>query len=142
MALTAAFLARAELDLPPRPLGCLAMVVYHEARGEARAGQRAVAHVVLNRAEDPGFPDRICAVVTQESASGCQFSWWCDGASDAPRNEEAFNDALSVAAAALERRAQDPTGGALYFVRREIRPGWTRALRATAEIGSHRFYAP
>ena len=35
-----------------KELQCLAMNIYHEARGESLAGQVAVADVVLNRVDD------------------------------------------------------------------------------------------
>src|SRR5882672_3747420 len=47
-------------------LRCLALTIYHEARGEPELGKFAVAHVVVNRAHDPRFPRRICDVVYQK----------------------------------------------------------------------------
>ena len=42
---------------PERELACLAEAVYFEARGTGTAGETAVAHVVVNRSNDPKFPD-------------------------------------------------------------------------------------
>jgi hypothetical protein len=70
-------------------LDCLASNVYWEARAEPRLGQIAVAAVTLNRVADPGFPDTVCGVVRQGEERGrdrCQFSWYCDGLDDWPRN--------------------------------------------------------
>lgn len=50
---------------------CLAANVYHEARGEPRAGQVAVAEVTMNRVVSSRFPDDVCAEVHQEAA----LSW-------------------------------------------------------------------
>ena len=60
-----------------RALQCLAEAVYYEARSETRAGQKAVAEVVINRAASKHFPSSICGVVYQgaERTSGCQFSF-------------------------------------------------------------------
>jgi spore germination cell wall hydrolase CwlJ-like protein len=68
-------------------LRCLALNIYHEARGEPVSGQCAVGHVVMNRVSDNHYPDSICGVVKQGGAVKryrCQISWWCDGRSDRP----------------------------------------------------------
>ena len=68
-------------------LRCMALNIYHEARGEPIEGKIAVGHVVLNRAASRRFPGQICAVVKQGGENRryrCQFSWWCDGRSDRP----------------------------------------------------------
>lgn len=49
---------------------CLASAIYHEARGEPLAGQRAVYDVIVNRMRASG--SSACGVV---SAKG-QFSWY------------------------------------------------------------------
>ena len=48
-----------------REIECLALNSYYESRGESRAGQVAVAQVVLNRLESERFPNTICGVVQQ-----------------------------------------------------------------------------
>ena len=50
---------------------CLALNIYHEARGEPIEGQRAVASVTLNRTLDPRWPSTVCGVVYDPQ----QFSW-------------------------------------------------------------------
>ena len=93
------------------------MNIYHEARGEPDAGKEAVGHVVLNRAADPRFPGQICDVVRQGGELPryrCQFSWWCDGRSDAPRNVAAWQQARQVAAltgGVPNNRPLQPLGG-------------------------------
>ncbi|HET9070116.1 MAG TPA: cell wall hydrolase, partial [Amaricoccus sp.] len=82
--LLAALLAAPLLAAPAhagaeRELACLAEAVYFEARGTGAAGETAVAHVVVNRSKNSKFPDTLCGVVGQ----GCQFSYRCDGRSDA-----------------------------------------------------------
>src|SRR3546814_7995264 len=65
------------VDATPMPatidpeLRCLAGAVYFESRGESLAGQLAVAHVIINRAESGRFPSSYCGVVHQRS----QFSF-------------------------------------------------------------------
>ena len=46
-------------------IGLLARLVYAEARGEPFTGQIAVAAVLLNRLQHPGFPDSVRAAVYQ-----------------------------------------------------------------------------
>ncbi len=52
-------------------INCLAMNIYHEARGESVEGQRAVGLVTLHRVLARSYPDDICSVVYQPK----QFSW-------------------------------------------------------------------
>lgn len=51
----------------------LALLAMAEAEGESEEGQRLVIDVVLNRVDDPHFPDTIYEVVYQEN----QFSGMC-----------------------------------------------------------------
>jgi spore germination cell wall hydrolase CwlJ-like protein len=122
---------------------CLALAIYWEARGESLLDRRAVAHVALNRTVHPEFPDTVCDVVKQggEAKRGqCQFSWWCDGRDDTPREAQAWEDALALAEAALSGRSTDPTGGAIYFHHRRVHPKWAAVKDRTAGIGPHIFY--
>ncbi len=123
-------------------LVCLALNVYHEARDQPIVGQEAVAHVTLNRVRSPGFPDDVCAVVYQggERRHGCQFSWYCDGRPDAPREREAWARANGVAARALLGLSEDPTEGALHYHAEYVDPGWASAMRRVIRIGNHTFY--
>ncbi|MFN3614832.1 MAG: cell wall hydrolase [Rubrimonas sp.] len=135
--------ARLDRDFDAQALTCLALNVYHEARGESREGQLAVAHVTLNRAEAQGHPDDICSVVTETRGASCQFGWWCDGRSVTPRNEAAYDRALRVSLDALRGESADPTDGATFFVSSRLaRPGWTRRLTQTASIEGHVFFRP
>jgi spore germination cell wall hydrolase CwlJ-like protein len=116
-------------------LACLAEAVYFEARGTGTAGETAVAHVVVNRSNDPEFPDTVCAVV----ADGCQFSYRCDGRSDALADPKARARAYRVAEAVLAGAA-DPTEGALYFHAAKAKPGWFARRERIATIGGNVFY--
>lgn len=85
---------------------CLALVVYHEARGEIPIAQLGVFHVALNRAiREPGT---ICEVIRREH----QFHvpHW-------PRPDDtAWVAAQVLVENALRFAVPDPTGGARYFV--------------------------
>ena len=54
--------------------GLMAMVVYHESRGEPHDGQRAVAEVILNRTLSDQFPSTIEEVIYQKYNGTYQFS--------------------------------------------------------------------
>jgi N-acetylmuramoyl-L-alanine amidase len=124
-------------------LDCLAMNVYWEARSEPNVGQKAVAAVTLNRVAHPAFPDTICEVVTQGQNGPrhrCQFSWFCDGRDDTPRESLAWQRARLIADLVLTGRVADPTGGALWYHTDQARPAWTGRLAKSRQIGRHLFY--
>ena len=125
-----------------RELLCLATNIYHEAGGESDRGKAAVAHVTLNRAKSPRYPNDICKVVYQKSTRTCQFSWTCDGRSDIVPNKtynKRWQDSLQIALLVIDKIIKDPTNGAMFFHERTINPGWRRLVR-TAHIGNHIFY--
>lgn len=124
------------------PLVCMALTLYWEGRGETRTGQKAVGHVVLNRARAAGYPDDICAVVTQNGpAAPCQFSWFCDGRSDLPTDRAAWARAVEIAKDVMRNPYDDPTHGALYFHRKDLRPSWARAKAGPPKtLGGHVFF--
>jgi spore germination cell wall hydrolase CwlJ-like protein len=139
--------------IPPEPLmpayeataaerKCLALAIYFESRAESVEGQQAVAAVVLNRVRDEKFPDDICDVVYEGGGKRgrCQFSWFCDGRSDKPRDSVAWQRSLDVADAALGGEISDPTDGALYFHSTSVRPKWRKKMTMTAAIDNHVFY--
>jgi spore germination cell wall hydrolase CwlJ-like protein len=127
------------LDVDTAARECVALAMYWEARGEGRRGMYAVGSVVLNRVEDPRFPSTPCAVVREGGETPpCQFSWWCDGKSDWPRDRGLWALALGAADDVLAERAADQTGGALFFHSTAIDAPWRR--QRTARIGNHVFY--
>lgn len=118
---------------------CLALAMYWEARGEGRPGMIAVGWTVLNRVRASHFPATPCEVVYQGGEQPpCQFSFWCDGRSDRPRDQSSWRSALIVAAHLLTKPPTDPTAGALYYHSTTIRPPWKRVR--TAQVGRHVFY--
>lgn len=132
---------------PPKPdsalanLECLAKTIYFEARGESEEGQRAVAAVVLNRVRSADFPNTICGVVHQggTGTKDCQFSWWCDGRSDKPKDRGSWEQAITTAYEMMTG-APDPTNGALYYHNARVSPSWRTQLRRLATIGAHVYY--
>lgn len=138
----------AKVPVPPAPASldagtkCLALAVYWEGRSDNREGQLAVAYTVLNRVKSGKFPDTICGVVSQTAANGtgCQFSWWCDGKGDEPRNPKAWKEAVDIARTAEANPAKDPTQGALFFYSGDDPPDWAAGKTRIARIGGHIFF--
>lgn len=110
---------------------CVALTVYHEARGEPFEGQLAVARVVHNRAG--GMPSRYCRVVYQPG----QFSW----VALKPRVDTRSKAwASSIRVARSFRSFPDVSHGAMFFHERSDRPYWSRGMIRVARIGGHYFY--
>lgn len=127
---------RADID---RSLTCMAMNLYHEARGEGELGMVAVAHVVLNRAKSKNFPSDVCEVIKQVKPS-CQFSWFCTGKIKDIDNWDKYDHARSVAINVMNGQVTDPTNGALYYHTVNVKPKWRKRFIKVAKIGSHIFY--
>lgn len=125
---------------------CLALTVYHEARGEPAMGQFAVARVVLNRAG--GRLGAVCPTVLKSN----QFSWTITRVtpvkggyrllpSGVPREQEAWSYAVRIARTALTVHSlPDFSRGATHYHEVSLRPGWSRKLSKVAVIGNHIFY--
>lgn len=140
---------KAKLFAKPTPadprdeIACMALNIYHEARGEPDRGKVAVAHVVMNRVASERFPGTVCEVVQQGGEvrrHRCQFSWWCDGRSDAPRSARDWQLSTEVALAVYWGRSNDPTAGALWYHADYVSPRWRRAFEEGPKIGRHIFY--
>ncbi len=125
-------------------LRCLTLAVAHEAGNQSRAGQEAVAEVVLNRVAHPSFPKSVCGVVWQgwRRGSGCQFTFVCDGALDRRLDDRTIRAARMVAQAALRGAGPLRVAGALNYHATYVHPGWAAALDAVGRIGAHIFYRP
>jgi len=124
-------------------IGCLALNIYFEARGEPELGKIAVAYVVLNRVADRRFPSTVCDVVRQggeQKLHSCQFSWWCDGLSDKPRDAQSWQKVRAVARKVYWGFPPDPTDGALWYHADSVSPYWGKAFNRGPKIGQHVFY--
>ncbi|MEA3039323.1 MAG: hypothetical protein QOE79_1836 [Sphingomonadales bacterium] len=123
-------------------LDCLTAAVYYEARSESEDGQRAVAQVVLNRVRHPAFPKSVCGVVYQGSnrATGCQFSFTCDGSLARGREPGPWDRARRIATQALAGYVYEPVGLATHYHTTAIHPWWADAMTKAVTIGAHVFY--
>lgn len=132
-----------------RQVDCLADNIYFEARGESKAGQKAVALVTINRTYSDMFPKTVCAVVRQAHDEVCQFSWWCNlEARDQARRRRFAKQPYAVAREiAMEvyfnyNMMTDVTKGALFYHAVYVPKSaiGVSGLRKTAKIGQHIFY--
>mgnify|MGYP000869280593 FL=1 len=129
---------------------CMAMNLYHEARGEPLAGQYAVGQSVINRVRDKRYPNTVCEVVHQAKYRGwdqvnpirkqCQYSWYCDGKPDNPQNGKAMLEATILAQYILASTVIDITEGATHYHASYVHPYWADHMTTTVQIGTHIFY--
>ncbi|MFD1803948.1 cell wall hydrolase [Mixta tenebrionis] len=117
---------------------CLALNIYHEARGEPLKGQIAIASVTMNRAN--WDINQICPVVYAPK----QFSWthltktaW----RYPPGSDKSWQRAQQIAHQIINGELSDVTNGATYYHNQTVTPVWRNEFARTATIGSHVFYA-
>lgn len=123
---------------------CLALNIYHEARGEPTQGQKAVAMVVMNRSQNA--PVLVC----RETFAPSQFSWttgsrktkygWILPKHLVPTNDEAWRKSKKLAQQALDGRLNGQTRDCTHYHATYVKPAWSRQMRLVAQIGQHRFY--
>jgi spore germination cell wall hydrolase CwlJ-like protein len=129
-------------------LTCLALNLYHEARGEPIMGRYAVAMVTINRAQQD--QERVCHEVFRRK----QFSWtsgvqktpkgWKLPAHlvpklDNPMEAHAWETAKIIAAVSLKGRMHDFTRGAEHYHADYVHPRWARVMEPIKKIGRHIF---
>lgn len=125
-----------------RALRCLTQAVYYEAALEPDEGQQAVAQVVLNRVRDPNYPGSICGVVYQgaERATGCQFTFTCDGSLARAPVGWAWSRAQRAAQKALAGEVALRVGSSTHYHADYVRPWWAPSLTKVSQVGAHVFY--
>ena len=131
-------------------LTCLALNVYHESKNQSLIGQIAVAQVTMNRVRDERYPDNVCDVVKQGLTykwnpsipirNKCQFSWYCDGKSDKPRDEHAWDKAMLVAPGVYYGNLDDFVEGATHYHAHYVLPSWASTKTYITRIDDHIFY--
>lgn len=134
--------ARGPEALNASELRCLAEAIYYEARGESYRGQVAVAEVVMNRVRSRHYPDSVCGVVYQGShrATGCQFTFTCDGSMNRRPRGRAWERARNIAGQVLLGYTRAVTGNATHYHTTAVDPVWSATLVETARVGEHVFY--
>jgi spore germination cell wall hydrolase CwlJ-like protein len=125
-----------------RAVTCLAQAVYYEAAREPEVGQEAIAQVVLNRMRHPAYPKSICGVVYQGAAraTGCQFTFTCDGALRWAPEPALWRRARQVAERALAGYVDKQVGSATHYHADYVAPYWAPTLVKMTQVGQHIFY--
>jgi spore germination cell wall hydrolase CwlJ-like protein len=133
--------------------GCLALNAYHESRGQPVAGQLLTMLVVMNRVVDSRYPATPCEVIYDGPVveswkrdgtmipvrDMCQFSWWCDGESDAVVDTAAYIHLYELAKAILAGEVFDFSEGATHYHSTDVvDPGW--GFQPLGQIGDHIYY--
>lgn len=125
---------------------CLALNIYHEARGEPLQGRLAVAFVTMNRVASPHYPDTVCGVVWEKNWSSKlkryipQFSWTLDGRPDTPYNKKAWKDAVKLAKKVYNDSPRSNVADALFYHTVNTDPYWAAAREPVLTLGRHIFY--
>jgi spore germination cell wall hydrolase CwlJ-like protein len=141
------------MNYRPEDVLAMARTLWGECRGEPRDGQIAVAWVIRNRAENPGWwnrqrdnipDDTIEAVCLDRKQFSC---WWDKQASRVKtRTREQLGELYPLAYGILDDEIADPTEGADHYHTilrpegvREWPPTWAKG-RVGQRFGSHLFY--
>ena len=128
---------------------CLALNIYHEARNQPLVGKLAVAQVTINRVNHNRFPDSVCAVVRQgfyynqsPIKNKCQFSWWCDGKSDKPKDKASWQQIQILADKIYTGFFDgiDIVKGATHYHASYVKPYWAKDKQKLIKIKNHIFY--
>lgn len=130
------------MRLSERDLDIVARTVYGESRGESIQGKAAVAWVIRNRAENPGWWGETVAEVCLKRR---QFSCWDDDNRLQMMLADVENAAYAECmAATLEVFGapvrDDLTRGADHYHTVEISPRWAKDRKPVVQIGGHLFY--
>lgn len=138
-------------------LTVMALTVWAEARGESPVGQKAVAWVIRNRKENPGWwsrqkgdgiPDDTIAAVCRDP---WQFSCWLPTDPNRRRLDDPATqqrpDFLAIKAickGVLEATSadDDPTSGSDHYCTTAVvrNTAWARNRNPIIVIGVHHFY--
>ena len=120
-----------------RELGCLAMNIYHEARGETEKGKFAVAAVTMNRVNNKYYPDTVCEVVWQKK----QFSWTNTHSKfHALKDSKSWVNALEIARRFIDGNDWSGVGNATHYHTVAVSPAWKDDEQLIGQVGNHLFY--
>ena len=140
------------VEIDPVQHACLTEAIYWEGRNQEIEGKIAIGNAILNRVASPDFPDTVCGVVHQGPLDGSpitrhrsQFSYFCDGLSDAPPTEnilerQAWDWADVVAEGLLAGDIEDNTFGSTYYHADYVDPSWNDVYAHNITVGAHLFY--
>ncbi len=118
---------------------CMAVAIYHEARGESLEGQLAVARVIMNRAASGKYPPSWCGTVKQP----WQFSFVNPRTGEMPgvnASSAAWRKAQAITRLAIANVVPSLSNDVLWYHADYVAPSWGRRLNRVSKIGTHIFY--
>lgn len=131
-----------------RDLLIVVMTTWQEARGEGRAGIRAVAHAIVNRHAAGKWFSRKTLAGTCLLAYA--FSGWMttdpnhEASAEVPMSDPIVRICIEEVTAAITGTTEDPTGGATHYYAEGTKvPDWANPATGsifTVQIGRHLFY--
>ena len=126
---------------------CLAINLYHEARGTDLQELYAISNVVMNRVNSEKYPDDVCSVITEPY----QFSW-TNGLSNPIQEPKPFN-LLEIQAwdeillfskwfipAYYAGGTLDITNGSQFYAVKHMKPYWSKNMQITHFGSAHTYY--
>jgi N-acetylmuramoyl-L-alanine amidase len=134
------------VDALTNPRTCMALNLYHEARGEPVAGMIAVFEVVLARVKSAKFPDDICGVVWQQHVkpNGVkvgQFSWTADDRIDNVVDANQWADVQDFMNGIVTRAIEVQYRPNVLYYHAGPRTGFFQKLKFQYQVGAHKFYS-
>ncbi len=116
---------------------CIAVAIYHEARGESVEGQLAVARVIMNRAASGKYPPSWCGTVKQpwqfSFVRNYQFPY-------TDQDCDAWRKAVAITRLAIGDAIPSLDTDVLWYHADYVAPSWGRRLTRVNKIGTHIFY--
>lgn len=123
-------------DTPQNILSC---AMYFEARSEGQKGMAYVGNVILNRRSHDEYPSKMSKVVYQKH----QFSYVRKRLKIQDKDSWALAQKIARKLLSMsdeKRRLTDPSKGAIFFTRKDIKRSWAKHYQRTASYGKHVFY--
>lgn len=130
-------------------LQCHTTNLYYEARGESKAGMKAIAAVVINRKNSGKYPKNDCMVIFQNK----QFSWTQqqkfkdiqkllqgDISDLTDKDRQAYQQAVITAQTPVKELLKGLPKGTLWYHARYANPRWSEKMKLVKVVGSHKFY--
>lgn len=125
-------------------LECMALNIYYETRASSLIDAVSVSDVVLNRVESSRYPSTVCGVVHdgyRSDRKSCQFSWYCDGKSDVPQDDESWEKSRKHARDMyIHQTHRGITESATHYHATYVSPYWAPSMHRVARMGAHIFY--
>ena len=117
------------IDLPPQQIECIALAVEHETTGKLKQGAIEVAQVVINRSNNPKYPNTPCEVVFQKK----QFT--------NIKRKPISNASWQATYKALESYSLGTANKTIIaFHSLQSKPSSWKNLQFVLKIGQHSFY--